>query len=69
MSQLASQTAERVTTALSDDLNTAEAQGAIFDMLRKTNTALDAGEVRRDDVRPFSQPSTGSTRFRGPERR
>ncbi len=50
MSQLASQTAERVTTALSDDLNTAEAQGAIFDMLRKTNTALDAGEVRRDDV-------------------
>ena len=38
-----------------DDLNTAEAQGAIFDMLRKANTALDAneskpGEVRHDDI-------------------
>jgi cysteinyl-tRNA synthetase len=50
MSKLAAETAQRVTDALSDDLNTAEAQGAIFDMLRKTNTALDAGEVRQDDV-------------------
>ena len=36
--------------ALNDDLNTAEAQGAIFDMLRKSNAALDAGEVKQDDV-------------------
>ncbi len=50
ISQLAKETAERVTSALSDDLNTAEAQGAIFDMLRKSNTALDAGEVRQDDA-------------------
>jgi cysteinyl-tRNA synthetase len=50
ISQLASETAGRVTAALSDDLNTAEAQGAIFDMLRKSNTALDAGEVRQDDA-------------------
>jgi len=50
MAKLASETAQRVNGALSDDLNTAEAQGAIFDMLRKTNTALDAGEVRQDDV-------------------
>ncbi len=50
MSKLAAETAQRVNGALSDDLNTAEAQGAIFDMLRKTNTALDAGEVRQDDV-------------------
>ncbi len=35
ISQLAAETAKRVTAALSDDLNTAEAQGAIFDMLRK----------------------------------
>jgi cysteinyl-tRNA synthetase len=49
ISQLAKETAERVTAALSDDLNTAEAQGAIFDMLRKANTALDAAEVRQDD--------------------
>jgi cysteinyl-tRNA synthetase len=48
--QLAAETAERVSSALSDDLNTAEAQGAIFDMLRKSNTALDAGEMRQDDV-------------------
>src|SRR6202050_5325647 len=34
ISQLAKETTERVTAALSDDLNTAEAQGAIFDMLR-----------------------------------
>ena len=50
ISKLAAETAARVTAALNDDLNTAEAQGAIFDMLRKTNTALDAGEVRQDDV-------------------
>jgi cysteinyl-tRNA synthetase len=50
ISQLAKETTERVTAALSDDLNTAEAQGAIFDMLRKSNTALDATEVRHDDA-------------------
>ena len=50
ISQLAKETAERITNALSDDLNTAEAQGAIFDMLRKSNTALDAGEVRQEDA-------------------
>ena len=47
---LAKETADSVTSALSDDLNTAEAHGAIFDMLRKSNTALDAGEVKQDDV-------------------
>ncbi|MFZ0480492.1 MAG: cysteine--tRNA ligase [Terriglobales bacterium] len=55
LAALARETAESVTAALSDDLNTAEAQGAIFDMLRKANTALDAneskpGEVRQDDI-------------------
>ncbi|MGC2153307.1 MAG: cysteine--tRNA ligase [Terriglobales bacterium] len=50
ISQLAAETSERITAALSDDLNTAEAQGALFDMLRKSNTALDAGEVREDDA-------------------
>jgi cysteinyl-tRNA synthetase len=48
--QLAEGTAKRVTGALSDDLNTAEAQGAIFEMLRAANTALDAGQVKQDDV-------------------
>src|ERR1700690_4150966 len=50
IAQLASETAERITNALSDDLNTAEAQGAIFDMLRKSNTALDAGGVYQADA-------------------
>ncbi len=51
ISALAAETGERVTAALSDDLNTAEAQGAIFEMLRKSNTALDTGEVKQEDAR------------------
>src|SRR5271155_2522464 len=51
MAQLAADTIARMKSALDDDLNTAEAQAAIFDMLRKVNTALDAAEVRQDDVR------------------
>ncbi|MBI1741406.1 MAG: cysteine--tRNA ligase [Candidatus Koribacter versatilis] len=53
MAQLASETAERMKAALEDDLNTAQAQAAIFDMVRKANAALDAGEVRSEDVRPL----------------
>ena len=53
MAQLADETIERMKSALEDDLNTAEAQAAIFDMVRKANTALDAGEVRQDDVPPL----------------
>jgi cysteinyl-tRNA synthetase len=62
-STLARETADRITSALDDDLNTAEAQAAIFDMLRKANTALDASEAgqnrdgqnnfRQDDVKPL----------------
>jgi cysteinyl-tRNA synthetase len=53
MVQLADQTVARMKRALDDDLNTAEAQAAIFDMLRKVNTTLDAAEVRQDDVKPL----------------
>jgi cysteinyl-tRNA synthetase len=53
MAQLAEETIAKMKSALDDDLNTAEAQAAIFDMLRKANTALDAAEVRQDDVRPL----------------
>ena len=53
MAQLANETIARIKSALDDDLNTAEAQAAMFDMLRKANTALDAGEVRQDDVKPL----------------
>jgi cysteinyl-tRNA synthetase len=38
------ETIAKMKSALDDDLNTAEAQAAMFDMLRKANTALDAGQ-------------------------
>jgi cysteinyl-tRNA synthetase len=53
MAQLADEAIARMKSALDDDLNTAEAQAAMFDMLRKANTALDAAEVRQDDVKPL----------------
>src|SRR6202451_3365327 len=53
MAQLAEETIAQMKSALEDDLNTASAQAAMFDMLRKVNTALDAGEVRQDDVTPL----------------
>ncbi|HLX83641.1 MAG TPA: cysteine--tRNA ligase [Terriglobales bacterium] len=53
MAQLAEETIKGMKSALDDDLNTAEAQARIFDMLRKANTALDAAEVRQDDVKPL----------------
>ena len=34
-------------------MNTAEALGAIFDMVREANAAADAGGVRQDDTRPL----------------
>jgi cysteinyl-tRNA synthetase len=49
MAQLGDETVAMMKSALDDDLNTAEAQAAVFDMLRKANTALDAGEVRQED--------------------
>jgi cysteinyl-tRNA synthetase len=53
VAELANETIAAMKSALDDDLNTAEAQAAMFDMLRKTNTALDTGEVRQDDVKPL----------------
>jgi cysteinyl-tRNA synthetase len=50
MAQLAGESADRIKSALEDDLNAAQAQAAIFDMIRKANAALEAGEVRKDDV-------------------
>jgi cysteinyl-tRNA synthetase len=53
MQVLASSTVERTRAALEDDLNTAQAQGAIFEMVRSANSALDAGQVKSDDVAPM----------------
>jgi cysteinyl-tRNA synthetase len=49
-SALAAETVVRMTSALEDDLNTAQAQAAIFDMVRKANAAIDSGQMRTDDV-------------------
>jgi cysteinyl-tRNA synthetase len=53
LSQLARETAERMQAALEDDLNTAQAQAAIFDMVRKANAAFDAGEMKQQNVQPL----------------
>lgn len=41
------------TAALEDDLNTAEARAAIFELVRAANTAADRKELRSDDVEPI----------------
>lgn len=50
---LAKEAIERMRAALDDDLNTAQAQAAIFEMVRQANTALDTGSVKKDDVLPL----------------
>jgi cysteinyl-tRNA synthetase len=51
--QLAAETVQRMRAALEDDLNTAQAQAAIFDLVRKANAAADAGQLRSGDVQPL----------------
>jgi cysteinyl-tRNA synthetase len=53
MKALATQTVERMTAALDDDLNTAQAQAAIFEMVRQANAAFDTGGIKKDDVAPL----------------
>jgi cysteinyl-tRNA synthetase len=53
MQSLARETVDRMRAALEDDLNTAQAQAAIFEMVRRTNAAFDTGGIRKDDVAPF----------------
>src|SRR5580700_4008231 len=50
MAELARETTERMLEGMDDDLNTAQAQAAIFDMVRKANAAMDAGQFKKDDV-------------------
>jgi cysteinyl-tRNA synthetase len=52
-SRLAQETVGRMTSALNDDLNTAQAQAAIFDMVRKANALIDHGQIKQDDVGPL----------------
>jgi cysteinyl-tRNA synthetase len=50
MAELSRDTLERFWAGMEDDLNTAQAQAAIFDMVRKANAAIDAGQFKRDDA-------------------
>ena len=50
---LASDTVEKMRAALDDDLNTAQAQAAIFEMVRQTNTEFDKGGVKKSNVAPL----------------
>jgi cysteinyl-tRNA synthetase len=47
---LAHETIARMRAALDDDLNTAQAQAAIFEMVRRVNSALDAKGINKGDV-------------------
>jgi cysteinyl-tRNA synthetase len=50
IAEIAERTSAEMRAALDDDLNTARALGAIFDMVRDVNAATDAGEVRKGDI-------------------
>jgi len=52
---LARTASEQMTGALADDLNTAEAMAAIFEMVREVNAAADAGKVRKEDIPPLME--------------
>jgi cysteinyl-tRNA synthetase len=50
MAKLAQEAINGMKAALDDDLNTAQAQAAIFEMVRAGNAAIDAGEMRKEDT-------------------
>jgi cysteinyl-tRNA synthetase len=50
MQALAKETVGRMKASLDDDLNTAQAQAALFEMVRRVNAALDANGIAQDDV-------------------
>lgn len=52
-SQLGEQTIAKMREGLEDDLNTAVALAAIFDLVREANSAADAGELKQGDVVPL----------------
>jgi cysteinyl-tRNA synthetase len=52
MAERAAKALEEFDRGLADDLNTAQALAAIFDLVRDVNTAMDRGEFRRGDAAP-----------------
>lgn len=53
LSQVAVNARQRMASALADNLNTAEALAAVFDLVREGNTALDQGSFRAADRDAF----------------
>ena len=50
VAELAEKTENKMTAALEDDLNAAEALGAIFEMVRQVNAVLDRNELGSEDA-------------------
>ncbi len=53
MHKLAEESSQHLKKALDDDLNTAQAQAAVFDMVRAANGAMDSGALRKSDTAPL----------------
>ena len=53
ITELARESVEKMNAGMEDDLNTAQAQAAIFDMVRAANAAIDAGQLKKDDAQPL----------------
>ena len=53
MAKLAQETVDGMRAALDDDLNTAQALAAIFDMVREANAQADAGKLGKEDAAPL----------------
>ncbi|HEY4900854.1 MAG TPA: cysteine--tRNA ligase [Terriglobales bacterium] len=50
IAELAEKSATEMRAAMEDDLNTARALGAVFDLVRDANAAADNGQVHQDDA-------------------
>ncbi|HUN88399.1 MAG TPA: cysteine--tRNA ligase [Terriglobales bacterium] len=50
---LAGETRANIDAALADDMNTAQALAAMFDMVREANNAADRGELKQGNVEPL----------------
>jgi cysteinyl-tRNA synthetase len=53
MTTLAYERSDKMRAAMEDDLNTAQAQAAVFDMVRSANAAFDGGQMKSGDVKPL----------------
>jgi len=54
-SECAAKAQKEFAQALEDDLNTAQALAAVFDLVREANIAMDRGEFRQGDLSPVLQ--------------